>query len=149
MRYSGGRFSGGIIIHHSLTADGTTANNTKAIAKYHKETNGWDDIGYHYLVESIRGKIQIMTGRPIQFKGAHCPPNNSIGICLIGNFDKSKPSMERLMWLNRLVIGLMIIYNMSPDDVHYHSDYSKKTCPGGKFPKEEFLHTLKKEYNKL
>ena len=147
MQYSNGQFPGGIIIHHSLTADGKLLNNTKAIKKYHVNVNKWEGIGYHYLIESINDVIQITTGRPIQFKGAHCQPNDSIGICVIGNFDISKPSMEVLMVLNRLVMGLLFTYNMTPKDIHYHTDYSTKSCPGRRFPKVLFKKTVAKEYN--
>jgi len=146
MQRSGGRFPGGIVIHHSLTDDGTTLDNTYAIDKYHTEVNGWDDIGYHFLIERVDDIVQIMTGRPLQYKGAHCPPNDSIGICLIGNYDNYVPDREILCWLNRLVVGLMFTYDMTPQDISYHSDHSHKSCPGSKFPKVDFLHSVQRIY---
>lgn len=36
----------------------------EAIRRYHKETNGWSDIGYHYEVERVGNGILLQVGRP-------------------------------------------------------------------------------------
>lgn len=47
--------------------------------------NGWDDIGYNFLVGDDGN---IYEGRGWGIKGAHSPKYNanSLGICFIGNF---------------------------------------------------------------
>lgn len=66
------------VIHHSATPDVSI----KVIRRYHMEHNGWDDVGYHFLIRQD-GRIEI--GRSLMKKGAHAPGRNHyIGICLTG-----------------------------------------------------------------
>lgn len=135
-----------IILHHSLTEDGQTVN-WQAICKYHIETNGWNDVGYHYGLERIGDKYEILKGRMDNETGAHCLGFNdkSIGICLIGNYDITPPSMEQYALLAKLVHSLMGIYGIKNDKIigHFES-YGlldkpiAKTCPGSRFSMNEF-----------
>jgi hypothetical protein len=136
----------GLCIHHSLTKDGKTVDGS-AIRKYHIETNGWDDIGYHYLVERVAGKVQIIEGRPVKFQGAHCPALNAthLGVCLVGNYDLAPPDAELLGVLESLCASLMRQYAIPLRGIVYHCDYSQKTCPGRQFPKTGLLLALAKE----
>lgn len=133
----------GICIHHSLTADGSHRD-ADAIRRYHVETNGWNDIGYHYLVERVGGKIRIVEGRPAEFQGAHCPPLNAthLGVCIVGNYDLQAPDEEMLQALQSLCQQLMERHHIPMRGIAYHCDYSHKTCPGSKFPKTGFLLAL-------
>ena len=94
-----------IILHHSLTKDGNVVD-TQAIRKYHINTNKWFDIGYHFCVDMINGEYEILIGRPLVTHGAHTRGQNKvgIGICLIGNYDKTHPSKEALNKLSELII---------------------------------------------
>ena len=130
-----------ICIHHSLTADNGVLSDTAAIRRYHVETNGWDDIGYHYLVERVKIGVKVEIGRPIGFEGAHCPEINatSIGICLVGNYDLAPPDTEMLDALVKLVRELMVDYNIPVSGIHFHNEYSAKSCPGKLFPRAGFI----------
>lgn len=71
-----------IVIHCSLTkADQNIGANE--IRLWHVNDNGWDDIGYHYVI-TRPGWLEI--GRPAFVQGAHALAVNarSIGICLVG-----------------------------------------------------------------
>ena len=130
-----------ICIHHSATADNGERADIDAIRRYHIETNGWDEIGYHYLVERVKRGVKVEIGRPIAYQGAHCPDINatSIGICLVGNYDLAPPDHEMLDALPKLVRELMDEYSIPPSGIHFHSDYSTKSCPGKLFPRAGFL----------
>ena len=133
----------GICIHHSATADGGKLD-AAAIRRYHVETNGWDDIGYHYLVERVDGVPHIVEGRNWKFQGAHCPALNAthLGVCIVGNYDLAPPDDELLRLLESLCNTLMRQEGTHIRNIVYHCDYSHKTCPGSQFPKGGFLLAL-------
>jgi hypothetical protein len=93
-----------IVIHHSLSPDGVTRD-WDAIRRYHVETNGWNDIGYHAGIERVSGVLTTQKGRDDLVIGAHCKEigmnSISIGICVVGNFDISPPDKETLLYLTR------------------------------------------------
>lgn len=51
-----------VVIHHSLTKDGQVVD-WEAIPGYHKEVNGWADIGYHYGIERVGTGILLRVRR--------------------------------------------------------------------------------------
>lgn len=135
-----------IIIHHSLTKDSKTVS-TAAIRKYHTETLGWNDCGYHYLIEKVNNSYEIFTGRMLTEPGAHCKDQGmnyrAIGICFIGNFDKRKPPKKQWEKGIELVKSLCQIFNIDYKNVRGHRVYSQyKSCPGRMFDMSQFRHDL-------
>ena len=146
-----------IICHHSLTKDSGTVS-WQAIRRYHMETLGWDDIGYHFGIEFIgrngrKAKVlrqdhyEILTGRMLDQKGAHCKQNSmnhkSIGICFVGNFDLYKPPHEMWILALKLVRSLTKVFNIPRKNVRGHHEFaSYKTCPGLSFNMEKFRDQL-------
>ena len=125
----------GIILHHSLTADGKTVD-WDAIKRYHVETNGWDDIGYHAGVERINGVLTALTGRPLNMIGGHTKGHNdTIGICVVGNFDLAPPDDDLLRYAASLTAGYMRMFDLPVTRLYMHREYANyKSCPGTKFP---------------
>ncbi|BCS53302.1 peptidoglycan recognition family protein [Geobacter sp. SVR] len=134
----------GIIIHHSLTKDGTVSD-FEGIKRYHMEEKGWDDIGYHFLIENMNGTINICTGRPINKTGAHTVGHNDcIGVCVVGNFDLAPPDEAHMNTLVQLTLALLGQFPyLTPDDIHRHSEYAPKSCPGKLFPWDKFISTIR------
>ena len=76
-------------IHHTVTpATGDPAVRVRGIQAYHMDSNGWCDIGYHFLV-SLDGRM--WEGRPLGQLGTHVGGQNTgnIGISYIGCFQNS------------------------------------------------------------
>lgn len=143
-----------IIIHHSLTDDGKQVD-TKAIRDYHMKVKGWDDIGYHYLIEGVDGVYQVMKGRGEDVVGAHCLEGGmnrkSLGICLVGNFDKYNVPIKQWELAIKTVKGLLIKYKIPVINVRGHGEVMRefktsyvKSCPGFKFSLEKFRKDLLK-----
>ena len=124
-----------IILHHSLTADSGTVS-WAAIRRYHMETLGWKDVGYHYCIELVGDRYEILTGRLMNEVGAHTSGENedSLGICFVGNFDVSEVPQEQWRLGVRLVASLCDVIGITPDKVYGHHDFNAgKSCPGQHF----------------
>ncbi len=128
-----------IILHHSLTKDSKTVS-WNAIRKYHM-AKGWKNCGYHFGIELIGDRYEILVGRMLNDKGAHTKGQNSrsIGICLIGNFDKEAPPKEQWDLAVKLVSALRKIFTMSLNDIYGHREFANyKSCPGTAFDLQLF-----------
>jgi len=127
-----------IIIHHSATKDGT-AKDFNAIKNYHKNTLGWRDIGYNWIIEKVNGKAAVIKGRSESISGAHTKGMNdkSIGICVVGNYDKDNVPSDLYAELVELIADIRSRYGDLP--LKKHSDYANKTCPGLNFPFEQLV----------
>jgi len=135
-----------IVLHHSLTKDGKTVS-WGTIRDYHKKVLGWDDIGYHFGIELVDEHYEILMGRMISEIGAHCPREsmnrNSIGICLIGNFDLIEPSIFIWTLGLKLVRQLMTSFGINLTHIHGHREFANyKTCPGKHFDLDLFRREL-------
>lgn len=132
-----------IILHHSLTADGKTVS-WNAIRRYHIDTLGWNDIGYHFGIELINDTYEILSGRMINIPGAHTKGCNhdSLGICFVGNFDLvSVPSQQWELGV-KLVSSLCNVLGIPLSQIHGHREYAAKSCPGKLFDAGKFIHNV-------
>ena len=156
-----------IILHHSSTSDSGTVS-WQAIRTFHtsyrynnhivtpteayilkrrgkKVTNPWNSIGYSYGLEDINGHYEILTGRMMNERGAHTygHNHNSIGICVVGNYDIT-PVPEKLWQLTlRFVNSLCEVCDISKSSVYGHTEFaSYKTCPGKLFDMTRFRREL-------
>ena len=134
-----------IIIHHSLTADSQTVS-WDAIRRYHVETLGWKDVGYHYGLELVGYHYEIIFGRMWDEVGAHCigagMNQQSLGICVVGNYDVTDLPEPAFQLLVKFVKSLMRLHGIPAENVKRHSDYDPKSCPGRKFPWDRFRTAL-------
>lgn len=151
-----------IVLHHSATKDSGTVS-WPAIEKFHRETNGWRDVGYHGGVEQVApldGDLrdyayQALVGRPDYDVAAACKEAgmNAVGIhlCFVGGFDAAPPPKRMLeVGAQRFIIPWMREHGITPDRIIGHrdaglmegKDWRKisaggvreyKSCPGAQF----------------
>jgi hypothetical protein len=150
------------IVHHSAGSTFDT-NYTAVVRSYyllHTEVNGWDDIGYNYL---IARDGSIYAGRDPQgaagvtqdnVRGAHfCGKNeNTMGVCVIGDFSSQPASAEARSALCNLLSwkfekdGLNPLGSQAhpgPTDASLprlagHRDGCTTACPGNQLYSELF-----------
>ena len=147
-----------LIVHHS--AGNNQSNNFAAVIEsiwdLHVNTNGWDDIGYNWLIDPNGILYQ---GRLDDYQGAHfsCINENTVGICLIGDYSLVEPSAESLSTLVNLlafesteheidvtgesyhVTGDFVLDNIAG---HRDSSGSENACSGTACPGDSFYPLL-------
>lgn len=128
-----------VIVHHSGTDDGPMCS-WPAIRKYHIEVNGWRDIGYHAGVEIVGTSYEVLVGRAWDRIGAHCLGQNdqSLGLCLVGNFNIETPPPEQLEVAAKLVAMWLRLFNIPDTEIYRHSVFNDTDCPGDLFDLEIF-----------
>lgn len=100
-----------LVIHHSAGSNSDTdyINTVRNIYLLHTQSNGWDDIGYNFLIAPdgtiFNGRDPQGAGDDDEILGAHfCGKNqNTMGICIMGNFMNQKPTDESLFSLKYLL----------------------------------------------
>jgi len=139
-----------IVIHHS----GVDCGTLRGMDRYHREERHMaNGLGYHFVIGNGKGmsdgEIGVGARWTKQLDGGHLISERqnkiSLGICLVGNFEKHKPTVKQLQRLTTLVQALLIRCKLSPDAVKTHQQINvvHTRCPGRHFPTKSFLASLK------
>ncbi len=87
------------VVHHTAGqnnyAQGSVPGIIRGIQAYHQGPNGWDDIGYNFLVDRFGGIWEGRSGSLQQATvGAHAQGFNtgSVGISVLGDYTKASPT---------------------------------------------------------
>jgi hypothetical protein len=109
-----------VIIHHA--AGSNTNTNYREVVRniylLHTQVNGWNDIGYNFLVaqngQVFEGRIGRGNLTNDNVLGAHfCGKNgNTMGICLLGNYQTANPSEPMLNSLYKVIAWKLRKENM-------------------------------------
>lgn len=151
-----------IIIHHAPLQTGTDYKKiVRSIWNYHVVTNGWDDIGYNWL---IGGDGVIYEGRGDGVQGAHFSGTNSktMGVCVLGgDFDTKSPTSiaqtklrELIAWEatdKKINVLTSSTHNSGHNLYHIsgHKDHpsSSTKCPGANL--YSLIPTIRTDISKL
>ncbi len=136
-----------LVIHHTGGTDldplfDTSNQSFDVVNRYHRERFGNDVksslgfyIGYHYFID----KAGLVTrGRDDEDEGVHCNQIQdgksmnlqSIGICLAGNFDATKPTDAQVASLKQLLNDKHQQWNIPVTNIYPHRHWAPKTCYG-------------------
>ena len=140
-----------IVIHHS----GMPLGSGKNIDRYHREERHMENgLAYHFVIGNGNGmkdgEIYVGGRWKKQIEGGHLAIHslnlNSIGICLIGNFEKDRPSARQLNSLESLTRYLLVRTGLPASAVTTHKLIHPKhtLCPGRRFPTDAFETRLQK-----
>jgi len=129
-----------IVVHHSAGPSGSA----KVFDKWHRG-RGWDGLGYHFVITNGNGgpdgAVEVGRRWRVQKWGSHTggTPDNEynnfgIGICLVGDFNRTRPTPSQLASLGKLVRFLAARYAIPPNRLVTHRDApgARTECPGEK-----------------
>ena len=136
-----------LIVHHS--AGPNVASDWAAVVRsfwdYHVNVQGWDDIGYNWLVDP---NGVLYEGRGDNRLGAHfCGTNGgTMGVCVIGDFTEITPTQQALNTLVQLLAWKACDRSLDPlgsayhpssgltlNNISGHRDGCSTACPGDAF----------------
>jgi hypothetical protein len=147
-------------VHHTASAEGPDpAATVRAILAYHTQANGWNDIGYNFLVDSAGRVYEGRWARSYApgetpdgenpdgdgVIGAHVSGNNTgtVGIALLGDFTGASPTRAAVDSLERMLawkgdrhdvdlLGETSWSNGTHPTIVGHRDVGSTACPGGR-----------------
>src|SRR5690242_1144349 len=109
------------VVHHTAGSNSYTRAQAAAIVRgievYHVKGNGWNDIGYNFLVDRF-GTIYEGRGGGIDRNviGAHAQGFNAgtVGVALVGNFVAARPASAQQAALVKLLAWRLDIAHIDP-----------------------------------
>ncbi len=143
-----------ITIHHEGEYFSPDSNAAKFIKKVQvwgmSKARNWSDIPYHFLI-GLDGTIY--EGRNVFTAGetaTEYDPTGHLLISCIGNFEEQEVPKAQLNSLINLIAYCCKKYQISPDSIASHRDYSKITvCPGKNLYKYVKNNYIKDQVKKL
>ena len=137
-----------IVIHHSASFSG----NASIFEAWHKKRGMRLGMAYHFVIGNGKGlddgRIEIGSRWKQQLWGAHLrnwkSNLNSIGICLVGNFEIETCTDKQLRALKDLSSRLIDQYGISKVGVRGHKEMpgEKTLCPGRNFDMKCFRQSF-------
>lgn len=129
-----------IVGHHSATQYG----NAEIYDKNHRRRGMTNGLAYHFVigngVDSGDGVIEVGPRWRKQQHGGHVRSNAinqvGIGICVVGNFEETRPSSRQMASFRQLVrfLGEDVMGGKFRFAVHKEIDRNHTVCPGRNFP---------------
>ena len=138
-----------IVVHHS----GTSGGNAKIFDYYHAEERGMENgMAYHFVIgngtDSGDGQIEVGNRWRKQIQGGHLASETlneiAIGICLVGDFNRSRLGPRQAASLIELV---QYLRKMMPEQrlkfrTHREINTRPTECPGRLFPTQALREIL-------
>jgi hypothetical protein len=123
-----------ITLHHGGVAflrDKDPKQYLRNLQSWSRGTRKWADIPYHYLID-LDGNVY--EGRDVNYAGdtnTEYDPTGHALIVVLGNFEEVDPNPAQLSAVTSTMVMLAKRFNINPDKIAGHKDYSGQTaCPG-------------------
>ncbi|MEM7392674.1 MAG: N-acetylmuramoyl-L-alanine amidase [Verrucomicrobiota bacterium] len=134
-----------IVVHHSATSSG----NAESFDRVHRKRGMQNGLAYHFVIGNGRdsgdGEIEIGRRWTRQLSGGHVGTWKynayGIGICLVGNFEKQKPTHQQITSLKELIGYLGVDLLDGKYKFLVHREINPTLCPGRNFPTRE-MHRI-------
>ena len=116
-----------VLIHHSATRSGNAAR----FDRFHRRTKKWrDGLAYHFVIGNGHGSKDgfMEVGRrwrrqvPGPHSGDIAMNEASIGICLVGDFQREQPTVNQMKTLVELTRSLQQEFDISIENVLLHRE---------------------------
>ena len=130
----------GIVVHHSAIKNGNAA----IYDKNHRRKGMQNGLAYHFVIgngiDSGDGEIEIGRRWTHQLQGGHVKNHKinltAIGICLIGNFQETRPSKLQIEAFTQLMDWLRsdVVPKAKQFAGHRELRGEQTVCPGRNFP---------------
>jgi LysM repeat protein len=140
-----------IVTHHS----GTSTGNAKIFDYFHRRVRGMENgLAYHFVIgngsESGDGEIETGERWLKQLQGGHVKSDAqnevAIGICLVGDFQRDRPTRKQIASLIELVSYLRQKVGRPEPEFFLHRDINiiPTDCPGRYIPAQALYRLLGK-----
>ncbi len=138
-----------VVVHHTASDVGTF----HGIDLYHRERRHMENgIAYHFLIGNGKGMKdgEIVASRrwTEQLQGGHLASEElnqiSLGVCLVGNFEKTAPTSLQLQSLASLFNYLLARCRLGRSAIKTHQQINTvfTICPGRNFPVKKLLEMV-------
>ena len=127
------------VVHHTATTNAyscaQSASIVRGIEVFHVKGNGWDDIGYNFLVDACG---QVFEGRwggiERNVVGAHSGGFNTgtAGVSMIGNFERATPSQAQQDGLVKLLAWRLDVGHVDPRSTVAFVSEGQPQVPAGR-----------------
>ena len=129
------------VVHHTAGSSSYGPEESAAIVRgielYHVKANGWNDIGYNFLVDRY-GQVFEGRGGGMQRNviGAHAAGFNtgSVGIAVLGTYSAKAPTREAEDALGKLLAWRLDVGHVDPASSAMVSSRSQARVPHGPSP---------------
>ena len=123
-----------VTVHHQGMGVNGSVHCDDVVSDIHNVLDGhfqrrFGDIGYHMIIDQVG---RVWEGRSLRYMGAHVADNNegNIGVMLLGNFEKQKPTDKQLMTLRAVIDAIQTEFLIPFSRVYGHRDLGQTLCPG-------------------
>jgi hypothetical protein len=123
-----------ITIHHTVTptSESNVPSRLRGIQAYHIDSNGWCDVGYHFLVGQDGRVYQGISSE--ERTGIHVGGNNTnnVGVSYIGTYTTDIPNDSMFDAGGQIVRWLSDTFSipLNRDVIKGHRQYGSTGCPG-------------------